>query len=308
VTQLGQYPEPQHTLVHLSDTHFLSGGAALYGSVGTEKNLLRALGQLERSGIHPEALVFTGDLADLGEPDAYRRLREMVEPVADRLGAQVIWVMGNHDERLQYSKSLFDVDGSDAPQDRAYNLSGLRIISLDTTVPGYHHGALTDAQLDWLAEELKTPAPHGSFVALHHPPIPLPLMSAMELLELHGQERLAAVIRGSDVRGILGGHLHFSTHSLFADVPVSVAAATCYTMDLMDAGQLIAGVDAAQAFNVVSVYEDRVVHTVVPIGDAVPVTSFPESHRARIEGMTPAERLEVFSKKGSAFNRGVDSP
>jgi len=307
VTQLGQYPDPQHTIVHLSDTHFLSDGAPLYGSVATEKNLQRALAQLERSGLRPEALVFTGDLADLGEPDAYRRLRELVEPAADRLGAKVIWVMGNHDERLQYSKSLFDTEGSDAPQDRAYDLDGLRVISLDTTVPGYHHGAITDAQLDWLAEELATPAPHGTFVALHHPPIPLPLMWAMELLELHGQERLATVIRGSDVRGILGGHLHFSTHSLFAGIPVSVAAATCYTMDLMDAGQLIAGVDAAQAFNVVSVYEDRVVHTIVPISDAVPVTSFPESHRARIEGMTPDERREMFSKKESAFNRGVDS-
>jgi len=304
VIQLGQYPEPLHTLVHLSDTHFLGEGAPLFGSVTTEKNLERALAQLERSGIRPDALVFTGDLADLGEPDAYRRLRELVEPAAARLGARVIWVMGNHDERLQYSRLLFDIEGSEAPQDRVDDLDGLRIVSLDTTVPGYHHGELSDDQLAWLAEVLDVPAPHGTLVAVHHPPIPLPLIWSMDMLELHGQERLAAVLEGTDVRGILGGHLHFSTHSLFAGIPVSVAAATCYTMNLMDGTQLLSGVDAAQAFNVVSIYEDRIVHTVVPVGEAAQVTGFSAKFRSRIEAMTADERLEMFSRKDSAFNRG----
>jgi Icc-related predicted phosphoesterase len=49
--------------------------------------------------VHPEALVFTGDLADTGAADAYRSLREVVEPAAERMGAQVVWVMGNHDDR-----------------------------------------------------------------------------------------------------------------------------------------------------------------------------------------------------------------
>ena len=50
--------------------------------------------------MHPQALVFTGDLADIGEPDAYERLKALVEPVAaSAMNAQLIWVMGNHDER-----------------------------------------------------------------------------------------------------------------------------------------------------------------------------------------------------------------
>ena len=43
---------------------------------------------------------------------------------------------------------------------------------------------------------------------------------------------ILAVLAGTDVRMILGGHLHYSTHSLFAGIPVSVASATCYTQDL----------------------------------------------------------------------------
>lgn len=292
--------------MHISDTHLLAGGALLYGAAETEKTLTQALEQIERSGIDPEAIVFTGDLADLGEPDAYNRLRAIVEPAAARMGATVIWVMGNHDERPEYSSMLFGEEPNDLPQDRVYDINGLRIISFDTTVPGYHHGAMTDAQLEWLADVLSTPAPHGTILALHHPPVPTPLLWAMEMLELEGQDRLAAVVRGSDVRVILGGHLHYSTHSTFAGIPVSVAAATCYTLALTARDRLLSGVNADQAMNVVHVYEDRVVHSIVPVGDRVEISGFSSEFIPRIEGMTSEQRRAVFSAKGSSFNLGEE--
>ena len=191
--QLGQYAAPSHVIAHISDTHLLAEGRLLYGLVEQLAHLEQTLHQLEQSSVHPQALVFTGDLADLGEPDAYERLKALVEPAAERMGAQLIWVMGNHDERPEYSRILFGEE-SDAPQDRVYDVNGLRIISFDTTVPGYHHGEVTDDQLDWLADVLASPAPHGSVLAVHHPPIPTPLLEAMGMLELQHQERLANVL------------------------------------------------------------------------------------------------------------------
>lgn len=300
--QLGQYPAANHVIAHISDTHFLGGGRPLYGSVPTDQHLNQALNQLEASGAKPEAIVFTGDLADLGEPDAYVRLRGIVEPFAERLGARIIWVMGNHDERPEYSKQLFDIEPTELPQDRVYDIGGLRIISLDTSVPGYHHGDLVQAQLDWLTDVLATPAPHGTLLAVHHPPIPTPLLEAMGMLELQDQARLAEVIRGSDVRAILAGHLHYSTHSTFAGVPVSVAAATCYTLNLTAKDRILSGVDFGQAFNLVHVYDDQIVHSIVPVGDTAEVTGFSSDNWAQIESMTPEQRLEMFSNKRSPFN------
>ena len=299
--QLGQYPAASHVIAHVSDTHLLAGGRPLYGKVNTIEHLSQALAQLERSTAKPQAIVFTGDLADLGEPDAYTRLRELVEPVAARMNAQVIWVMGNHDERPDYSRLLFDQE-SDAPQDRVYDIDGLRIISFDTTVPGYHHGAVTDDQLDWLADVLSSPAPHGTILAVHHPPIPTPLLEAMGILELQDQPKLAAVLRGSDVRAILAGHLHYSTHSTFAGIPVSVASATCYTLDLSAEDRLLSGVDFGQSVNVVHVYEEQLVHSVIPVGDPTEITGQPSAAWAMIEAMSPEERLEVLSSKTSSFN------
>ena len=299
--QLGQYPAASHVIAHISDTHLLAGGRPLYGKVNTIEHLGQALAQLERSTAKPQAIVFTGDLADLGEPDAYVRLREIVEPAAARMNAQVIWVMGNHDERPDYSRLLFDEE-SDAPQDRVYDIDGLRIISFDSTVPGYHHGEITDDQLDWLADVLSSPAPHGTILALHHPPIPTPLLEAMGILELNDQPRLAAVLKGTDVRGILAGHLHYSTHSTFAGIPVSVASATCYTLDLTAEDRLLSGVDFGQSVNVVHVYEEQLVHSIIPVGDVPEVTGQPAAAWAQIEAMTHEQRIEVLSAKNSSFN------
>ena len=164
------------------------------------------------------------------------------------------------------------------------------------TVPGYHHGAITDEQLDWLADQLGTPAEHGTLLALHHPPIPTPL-DIMALLELEQQHRLADVVRGTDVRGILGGHLHYSTHSTFAGIPVSVASATCYTLDLSAPPRTLSGVGGSQAFNLVHVYDDRIVHSIVPVAHHAEVSGFSADMIAQLDEMSHEERLERFSRK-----------
>jgi 3',5'-cyclic AMP phosphodiesterase CpdA len=260
-----EYPRPDHFLLHLSDTHLLAGGNRLYGSVDAETHLAQLLAELEASEGRPEAIVLTGDLADRGEPDAYGRLRRMVEPVAARLGAQVIWVMGNHDDRGAFREGLLAEPASDRTVDRVYDVNGLRVITLDSTVPGRHHGEVTDAQLDWLAEELSAPAPHGTILAMHHPPLPSVLDLAVAV-ELREQSGLAEVLFGTDVRSIIAGHLHYSSTGLFAGIPVSVASATCYTQDLNVPVGGTKGRDGARAFNLIHVYPNTVLHSVVPLG------------------------------------------
>ena len=273
-----QYPRPDHFLIHLSDTHLVTGGR-LYGAVDSEARLRAMFAEIELGGVRPEAIVITGDLADTGEPDAYATLRAIVEPVAARLGAQVIWVMGNHDDRAAFRSGLLGQLPSTAPVDRVHDLSGLRLIVLDSTVPGHHHGLVTDAQLDWLAEELASPAPHGTIIAMHHPPVPT-VQDLAILVELRRQDALAEVIRGSDVRSIIAGHLHYSTTAMFAGVPVSVASATCYTQDIAMPGTRAR--DGAQAFNLVHVYDDTVMHSVVPVGRYPEVSSVGPGETARI--------------------------
>jgi len=304
VIQYGQLPPPTHVVAHLSDTHLLFGDARQYDAIDTVARLDAALDRVARIEPAPQALVFTGDLADLADPAAYRLLRERVEPLAERIGATVVWCMGNHDERAAYSHELFGVE-SEEPQDRVYEVAGLRIVSLDTSVPGWHHGEVSDEQLTWLAHVLATPAEHGTILALHHPPIPSPMVPVAEIIELQGQDRLAATLLGTDVRAILGGHYHFSSHSTFAGIPVSVAAATCYLADPAPLGRFISAVDGNTSLNVVHVYADRVVHTIVPVPEAPEVSGFGLDVVPLVEAMSPEERLDLVGRKDSDFNRGT---
>ncbi len=303
MVQFGQYPPPRHVVAHLSDPHLLAAGALQYDVIDPEAGLRLALDRLGRLDPRPDVLVFTGDLADKAEPAAYARLRELVEPVAADLGAQVVWVMGNHDERAPYAAGLFGSD-DDGCQDRAYDVAGLRVLALDTTVPGYHHGDLGDAQLAWLADQLATPAAHGTLLALHHPPIPVPMLRAAEIIELLDQQRLAEVITGTDVRGIIGGHFHYTSWSSFAGVPVSVASASCYTSDPAPLDRLISGVSGHQSLTMLHLYDDRIVHTVVPLPQAPEVSGYPADGLAQLEALSFEERREIISRKNSEFNQG----
>jgi Icc protein len=259
-----QYPRPEHFLLHVSDTHFVGNGR-LYGSVDVERHLTDLLGRFEQNHARPEAIVITGDMADTGDPAAYLRLRHLVEPIAVRLGATVIWVMGNHDNRSAVRVCLLDQRPSIGPVDQVHWLGGLRVISLDTTVPGQHHGELSDQQLAWLTRHLSTPAPDGTVLAMHHPPVPS-LLDLAVLVELRGQDRLAAVLAGTDVRTILAGHLHHSTSATFAGIGVSVAAASCYNQDLAVSMGEMRSLDGGQAVNLVHVFGHTVLHSVLPVG------------------------------------------
>jgi 3',5'-cyclic AMP phosphodiesterase CpdA len=303
VIQYGQLPPPTHVVAHLSDTHLLAGSARQYDAIDTVERFRQALDRVGRIDPPPQALVFTGDLADVGDPAAYRILRELVEPMADAIGAQVVWCMGNHDDRAAYSRELFGEE-SDASQDRVYDVAGLRIVSLDTTVPGWHHGEVAESQLAWLRDVLATPAQHGTILALHHPPIPSPMVPASELIELRDTEGLADVLRGSDVRAIVGGHYHFSSHSTFAGIPVSVVSATCYLADPAPLDRFISAVDGHTSVNAVHVYADRVVHTIVPVPGAPEVSGFGADVIPLFEALSPEERFDMVSRKDSDFNRG----
>jgi 3',5'-cyclic AMP phosphodiesterase CpdA len=260
----GEYPAAERVLLHLSDTHLRAPGPKLFDRVDGLRLLERALGRIEASGIHPDGIVFTGDLVDLGEADAYTALRALVEPFARRLDAPVFWVMGNHDDRGAFRARLLDAAPATTPFDRVDEIDGLRLLTLDTTVPGAHHGELRPAQLDWLREQLAQPAPLGTILAMHHPPVPsvLPLAASVELRD---QRALADVLRGSDVRAIIAGHLHYSTFATFAGIPVSVASSTCYAQDLTVPVGGTRPEDGSQAYNLVHVFAETVVHSVVTV-------------------------------------------
>ncbi|WP_353814312.1 phosphodiesterase [Agromyces sp. SYSU T00266] len=295
--RLGRYPAARHVIAHLSDTHLLEGGARLGGRADTVTQLEHASEQIARMAGGLDAILVSGDIADLGEEDAYHRVRAALDPVAAATGARVIWVMGNHDERAPFRRVLLDDDsGDESPVNQVIDLDGLRIVAVDSSVPGYHHGILEAETLDWLDAVLAEPAPNGTIVALHHAPIATPL-ALMDVLELRRQDEFAEVLRDRDVRAILGGHLHYPTQGTFAGIPVSVAGSLAYTMDLSAPARHLVGIDGGRSFSLVHCFDDAVVTSVVPVGTFGEITSFGEQFLAEVEALDEEGRLDRFSRK-----------
>src|SRR3954466_6374470 len=204
-------PTATHRIGHLSDTHFTASG--VLHDIPTAPALAAALEALEQLPI--DALAHTGDVVDAGEPEAYAAMRAATAQVVARTGWPVAWAVGNHDVRRSLREHLLGLAPTEEPLDTVQDVRGLRLVALDTSIPGRVEGGLEDEQLEWLRAVLAEPPEHRTVLAPHHPPLPVEV-TAMARLHLTGQDRLAAVLGGTDVRAVLGGHLHYATASVLA--------------------------------------------------------------------------------------------
>lgn len=263
-------PPARTTLVQLSDTHIVPEGELLYGSVDTYARLAAAIAAIEASDAAPAALLLTGDLADSGSAEEYKRLRDLVEPAAERMGAEVVYAMGNHDDPVAFRAALLGPEESGLveadthePYDHARLVGGLRVVVLDSTITGRGDGYLTDDQLAWLRDVLTDPAPDGTVLVLHHPPIVSPVV-AVELIGLHSADGLADAVRGSDVRIIVSGHAHHTSAGVLAGVPVWIAPATAYRADVLPPSGMQRSEEGA-GFTRIDIYPSGAVATFVPV-------------------------------------------
>ena len=225
-----------HRILHLSDTHLrhpdVDAAAALAGILHDLRHL---------SGL--DLVVVSGDLADDGSAEGCAGVREQVGRFCAERGIPHYYCTGNHDTREAFTEVFGSghvaADGTDlgarmpgTERAAVSELGGLRVITLDSLVPGAVYGELGEAQLAWLREVLATPAPAGSVVILHHPPLTVPTSLVMDRVNLRDAAALADAVRGTDVRMILCGHFHLQLSGLLAGVPVWVTPGVVSRIDL----------------------------------------------------------------------------
>jgi Icc protein len=269
-----------HTIIQISDTHLVADGL-MHDRVDTAARLERMLAKIEASAWRPELLLLSGDLADHGEAGAYTRLREIIEPVATRLGAQVAWMPGNHDDGETLRRELLGVEPDGRPLDRVVWLGDLRVITLDSTAAPLHHGELADEQLAWLAQQLATPAADGTVLAIHHPPLPSSSDFATAL-SLREPQRLADVLRGSDVRIVLCGHLHTVIAGTLGGIPVWSGPAMAYYGDVAGPAQTMRAI-AGGGVTIVETLGDDTIATYAPLDAADEEPIYAIGHEALAE-------------------------
>jgi 3',5'-cyclic AMP phosphodiesterase CpdA len=174
---------------------------------------------------HPvDAVLVTGDLAEHAAPAEYELAAELIGAV----GVPVHVLPGNKDDRATMRKAFGLPGEPDAPLDYAADLGPLRLVVVDSTIPGEDRGGFEPAQLEWLEATLGSAPEQPTIVAMHQPPL-VTGMADWDAVIMSAADRgaLAAVIeRHPQVRAIVGGHLHRIAASSLAGRPVIVAPST----------------------------------------------------------------------------------
>ncbi len=167
----------------------------------------------------------TGDLTDDGSEESYRRVRQLLEP----FDAPVHVLPGNHDDRRNLREAFGLAGEGDEPINYSVDVGGLRLVAFDSIVPGQDPGAYSTTQLRWLDQELRRDTEAPTVLALHHPPLPtgMPEWDAINL-EPSEREALAAVVsRHSQLRAVVGGHLHRTAAGTLGGCTVLSAPSAC---------------------------------------------------------------------------------
>jgi 3',5'-cyclic AMP phosphodiesterase CpdA len=222
-------------LAQISDLHFLPRGTRAFGRVDVAGCLERAIDHLNALRPHPDAVLITGDLTSDGDAPVWAELTNAL----GRLEAPLYPLPGNHDDRelMRAAFAHLGLFPAEGPLCFAVALGPLRLIGLDSLIPGDPAGRLGAEQLAWLDARLGEAPRTPTLVALHHPPFQTGI-DHMDAMMLEDGEALAAVIsRHGHVERILCGHVHRSVQCRFAGTIAQIAPGTAHAVQLALAGE-----------------------------------------------------------------------
>lgn len=219
-------------IAQITDLHVRPRGKPAYRVAETNMLVERAIDALLVLRPRPDVVVVTGDMTDCGLVEEYEQLHGMFR----RLTIPTYLVPGNHDRREAFRRVFPGhpiMPGSSGFIQFVVDEGPVKLIGLDTVVPGASEGALCDERLGFLAQALDRCRGQPVVIFMHHPPFDCGIrhMDAIRLLE--GADRLGEIVaRHPNVERILCGHHHRSIQSRFAGTIASVAPGVAHQVEL----------------------------------------------------------------------------
>jgi 3',5'-cyclic-AMP phosphodiesterase len=218
-------------IAQISDFHIKARGQIAYRVVDTASCLSAAVTAIAALDPQPDIVVATGDLTDFGRADEYALVRELLAP----LEQPVYLIPGNHDERDAMRRAFAGDGYLPASGFLHYTIEDypIRLVALDTVIPGEAGGRLCDERLGWLERTLAAASERPTLIIMHHPPFATGI-AHMDRIGLAGAAELASILtRHPQVERVLCGHLHRSIQArIGARAIASTAPSTAHQVAL----------------------------------------------------------------------------
>lgn len=193
-------------IAHISDTHILAPASDHPAARLRADSLRRCIADINRQ--QPDAVIFTGDTVQHGQPEEYAHLRELLAP----LEAPLYLIPGNRDDNAAL-RSAFS-DQSYLPEvggflHYAVDDHAVRLVAIDSTLPGERMGVLCPARQAWLDAVLSDRPNQPTLLFIHHPPFDIDDHYIGGYRRPEEASALAGVVsRRPQVKGLLCGHVH----------------------------------------------------------------------------------------------------
>ena len=230
-------------ICQLTDLHVRPVGLSANRVSETNMFTERACRAVARLNPRPDVVVITGDLTECGLDTEYAHLNHLLRKLPP---VPVFVIPGNHDRRDKLREGLKHLPGVAAdPHYVQYVVDDypVRLVMLDTLVPGSAHGELHAEQLAFLDRTLAAVPNKPTLIAMHHPPFACG-MAHMDRINLRNTPEFAAIIaRHPQVDRIICGHHHRPivarvAHAI-ASISPSVAHQVEMSLDLHDSGAFV---------------------------------------------------------------------
>lgn len=219
-------------ICQLTDLHVRPAGLASNRVSETNMFTARAFRAVAAFTPRPDLVLITGDLTECGLPAEYDVLAGLIRRELD---LPVYVVPGNHDRRGNFRAALAHLPGvTEDPDFIQYAIEGwpVRIVMLDTVVPGAGHGAQAPAQLEWLDRTLSAEPDKPTLIGMHHPPFMCGI-AHMDRIALHDPAAFRAVIaRHPQVERIICGHHHRPIMARVAHAVASIAPSVAHQVEM----------------------------------------------------------------------------
>ncbi len=213
-------------IAQITDSHVEAPGVISHGSYDSHAAFVKALDQVAAVQPRPDFILHTGDITHHGNMAVHKDLRARL----DATGIPYAVIPGNHDENETLRAAFADKPWMPASGFIHFviELPPLRIICLDTTIPGQIEGTLCSERMAWLQAKLDEAPTAPTMIAMHHPAFRIgrPTSDARPFGNPKGFAELVA--KYPNVSLVTAGHVHCTLQARIGNAVALAVPSTVY--------------------------------------------------------------------------------